>query len=86
MTLDGLEGLIDQHFGKKGSKKRKHYGVHLVRYADDFIATSKTKELLVTKVKPLIESFLAHRGLKLSEKKTVITHVDEGFDFLGLIP
>ncbi len=83
MTLDGLEGLIDQYFGKKGSKKRKHYGVHLVRYADDFIVTSKTKELLVTKVKPLIESFLAHRGLKLSEKKTVITHVDEGFDFLG---
>jgi len=36
-----------------------------------------------TKVKQLISDFLASRGLMLSEEKTLITHIDEGFDFLG---
>jgi RNA-directed DNA polymerase len=35
------------------------------------------------RVKPLVVEFLAARGLVLSEKKTKITHVTEGFDFLG---
>lgn len=35
------------------------------------------------KVKPIVEEFLAERGLKLSEEKTTITHIDQGFDFLG---
>ena len=34
-------------------------------------------------VKPLVESFLAERGLVLSAEKTLITHIEEGFDFLG---
>ena len=34
-------------------------------------------------VKPLVESFLRERGLELSSEKTVATHVDQGFDFLG---
>ena len=57
--------------------------VNLVRYADDFIITGKSKELLETEVKPLVEQFLKERGLELSEEKTRITHIDEGFDFLG---
>jgi RNA-directed DNA polymerase len=51
--------------------------------ADDFIITASSKEYLEDKVKPLVEKFLATRGLILSEKKTKITHVTEGFDFLG---
>lgn len=35
------------------------------------------------KVKPQVESFLKERGLELSQEKTKITHIDEGFDFLG---
>ena len=35
-------------------------------------------------VRPLVEQFLAHRGLSLSPEKTRITHIDEGFDFLGM--
>ncbi|RUR20197.1 hypothetical protein ELY21_01370 [Legionella sp. km535] len=35
------------------------------------------------KVKPVIEEFLSKRGLKLSKEKTTITHIDQGFDFLG---
>lgn len=32
---------------------------------------------------PLLNTFLKERGLKLSAEKTKITHIDEGFDFLG---
>lgn len=77
LTLDGLESLLKQRF-----KSRKHK-VHLVRYADDFIVTGSSKELLENEVKPVIESFLAQRGLMLSPTKTKITHITEGFDFLG---
>jgi RNA-directed DNA polymerase len=55
----------------------------MVRYADDFVITGISKELLETKVKPLIEEFLRKRGLELSPKKTLITHIEDGFDFLG---
>ena len=57
--------------------------VHLSIYADDFIITGASKEVLEAKVKPLVELFLQERGLELSQEKTKITHIDEGFDFLG---
>ena len=57
--------------------------VNFVRYADDFIVTGKSEELLREKVLPVIEAFMRERGLRLSEEKTVITHIDSGFDFLG---
>jgi len=53
--------------------------VHLIRYADDFIITGHSEELLRMRVKPLVESFLTERGLVLSSEKTLITHVEEGF-------
>src|SRR6202043_2155136 len=49
----------------------------------DFIITGRTKELLEGEIKPLVEQFLQKRGLELSPVKTVITHVEKGFDFLG---
>lgn len=55
----------------------------MVRYADDFIVTGVTKEILEKDIKPAIVNFLQIRGLELSEKKTTITHIDQGFDFLG---
>ncbi len=51
--------------------------------ADDFIITGRSPELLEHCVKPLIEGFLKIRGLELSEERTMITHIDDGFDFLG---
>ena len=57
--------------------------VNFVRYADDFIITGKSKERLENEVKPLVENFLKERGLTLSEEKTKVTHIGEGFDFLG---
>jgi RNA-directed DNA polymerase len=55
----------------------------MVRYADDFIITGTSKELLEGEVKPFVEQFMKERGLELSQEKTVITCVDNGFDFLG---
>jgi len=81
-TLDGLDGLLKAHFAatRKASRGNR---VHLVRYADDFIITGTSKELLENEVKPLVVQFLKERGLELSHEKTRITHIEDGFDFLG---
>ena len=82
MTLDGLERLLASHFPKRG-KAGQRAKVNLIRYADDFCVTGSSKELLEQEVKPLIEQFLRERGLELSPEKTVVTHIEQGFDFLG---
>ncbi len=79
-ALDGLQELLAGHFPPTGKCKPK---VHLVRYADDFIITGTSRFLLEHKVKPLVEQFLKERSLELSHEKTRITHIDDGFDFLG---
>jgi len=45
--------------------------------------TGKSRRLLEEKVRPKIEEFLAERGLSLSPEKTAITHIKDGFTFLG---
>jgi RNA-directed DNA polymerase len=85
MTLDGLETRLRKEFPTEGpgcGQGRKAY-MHLVRYADDFVVTGSTRELLETRVRPLVQEFLHERGLELSLEKTSITHVADGFDFLG---
>lgn len=82
-ALDGLEAVLEARFGTKGSRKVGKYKVNLVRYADDFVITGSSKELLETEVKPLVAALLSTRGLVLSEDKTRVTQVAEGFDFLG---
>ncbi|HEY8100828.1 MAG TPA: group II intron reverse transcriptase/maturase [Burkholderiaceae bacterium] len=83
-ALNGLEMKLMEHLDAKwGVTKTKKLKVGVIRYADDFIVTSASKELLETEVKPWIETFLAERGLQLSASKTRIVHIDDGFDFLG---
>ncbi len=86
LALDGLEELLLRTFPRKWEQRStvlRHPKVHLVRYADDFIVTGASREILENEVRPVIESFLRERGLVLSAEKTKITHVREGFDFLG---
>lgn len=78
MTLDGLEVLLKQKYPTSSGQK-----VNLVRFADDFIITGVRRKLLKDEVLPMVESFLQERGLTLSQEKTTITHIEEGFDFLG---
>lgn len=82
-ALDGLERVLESHFGKKNTKASYKTKVNYVRYADDFIITGISKELLEERVKPVVEAFMAERGLTLSKQKTLVTHIDVGFDFLG---
>jgi len=84
VTLNGLEGELIAHLNAQfGTKKAKKLKVNVVRYADDFVITGDSKEMLEREVRPWIEAFLAVRGLQLSEEKTRITHIDQGFDFLA---
>ena len=76
LTLRGLERTVF----KAAFWRDK---VNMVSYADDFVITGKSKEVLVNKVKPAVEAFMAERGLELSPEKTLVTHIDDGFDFLG---
>lgn len=87
MVLDGMEPMILNVYWR--SKVKKTFGVkynshkvHMVRFADDFIVTASDKETLEA-IKQMLESFLRERGLTLSMEKTVITHINSGFDFLG---
>lgn len=82
VALDGLEAVLAERFGQTKSTLNR-FRVRLVRYADDFIITGRSKELLEKEVKPCVEAFLGERGLQLSQEKTTITHISEGFDFLG---
>lgn len=75
MVLDGMEVLT--------STFKRQDKIHFVRYADDFIITGSSKEILAERVQPLVEEFLKERGLSLSAEKTKISHINDGFDFLG---
>jgi len=77
MVLDGMEQAI------KDALPFRRCRVNFIRYADDFIVTAKSKTLIVKHIRPAIERFLAERGLELSAEKTVITHIQDGFTFLG---
>lgn len=79
IALNGIEKVLkDANPLTRGISPR----IHVIRYADDMIITAKTKELAL-KNKEILSNFLAKRGLELNDRKTVITHIKEGFDFLG---
>jgi RNA-directed DNA polymerase len=81
LTRNGLEALLRARFPQ--THQTSATKVNLVRFADDFIITGASREVLEDEVKPLVEAFLRERGLSLSPEKTVITHIAAGFDFLG---
>lgn len=81
LALDGLQPELTRLFPTV--RQARAAKLNFVRYADDFVITGSSKELLEEQVKPLVRRFLLERGLVLSEEKTRITHVSEGFDFLG---
>ena len=87
MALDGMQKVLSDRFelsakGEVSAFVHNKSKVNLVRYADDFIVTAATKET-AEEAKEIIRDFLQTRGLELSEEKTVITHIDDGFDMLG---
>jgi len=81
LTLNGLAKMLRHYFPerKRGVKGK----VHEVVYADDFIVSGTSKEVLDQQVRPRVQNFLKVRGLTLSSEKTKVTHIDQGADFLG---
>lgn len=83
MTLDGLQKVVEGVIPRTTRRGQNVAKVNFVRYADDFIITGGSKEILENEIKPAVVEFFKSRGLTLSKEKTKITHVTEGFDFLG---
>ena len=79
MTLDGLETELTKAFPKN---RKNAYKVNFIRYADDFIITGASPEVL-EEAKTITVRFLEARGLTLSPEKTKVVGISEGFDFLG---
>ncbi|HZA79803.1 MAG TPA: group II intron maturase-specific domain-containing protein [Acidimicrobiales bacterium] len=54
-----------------------------MRYADDFVVLLTGTEEHVEALRDEVATVLAPMGLRLSEEKTIVTHIDNGFDFVG---
>jgi RNA-directed DNA polymerase len=84
MALNGLESELIAHLvATLGKTKTRTLKINVARYADDFVITGVSKEVLEREVKPWVEAFLQTRGLQLAPEKTRIVSIDDGFDFLG---
>jgi RNA-directed DNA polymerase len=79
ITLHGMEAAIGVKYDYQGQLRGKRA---VVRYADDFVCFCETKED-AEQVQKILVKWLKERGLTLSEEKTRIVHLTEGFDFLG---
>jgi RNA-directed DNA polymerase len=83
IALHGMEKALGIKYIKNGNTP--HYNgtkFSLCRYADDFVAMCPTKED-AENVRLILKDYLSDRGLTLAEEKTKITHIKEGFNFLG---
>lgn len=88
VALDGMERLFgcewpDGRPRSPAHRKGIDKGISLVRYADDFVVTAPTREVLETHARPRIEEFLRDRGLTLNEAKARVVEINDGFNFLG---
>jgi RNA-directed DNA polymerase len=86
--------VLDEHFARKWEAlgpswtraKRRRAGeptMKLVRYADDFVVMVHGSRDDADALWDEVATVLAPIGLRLSEEKTRVCHIDEGFDFLG---
>ena len=86
--------VLDEHFARKWEAlgptwtraKHRRAGVpamRLIRYADDFLVMVNGTSGDAKALRAEVAAVLAPMGLRLSEEKTRICHIDEGFDFLG---
>jgi RNA-directed DNA polymerase len=79
LALTGLEKKLRPSSSYQQNRKK----INVIAYADDFIVTAATVELLEKEVMPNLVEALKIVGLELSLEKTKITAIEEGFDFLG---
>ncbi|MCM3645163.1 group II intron reverse transcriptase/maturase [Priestia aryabhattai] len=86
IALHGMEREIGVNYRRKMRKGVEYYGTKdkktVVRYADDFVILCESKEEAESMYGKL-QPYLTKRGLELAPDKTKVTHISEGFDFLG---
>ncbi len=86
--------VLDEHFAKEwaafGDSSARYYRrskgkatYKIVRYADDFVVMVAGTRAHAEQLRAEVAAVLAPMGLRLSETKTKVCHIDEGFDFLG---
>ena len=80
IALHGMEAALGVTHDTRGKSTGKRA---VVRYADDFVVFCETEEDALDVRDRVLPAWLAERGLSLSEEKTRIVHLSEGFDFLG---
>jgi RNA-directed DNA polymerase len=84
IALHGMEKELGVKYWR--NKKHGYYlnanSIGIVRYADDFVAICHTQEQANSMYDKMTE-YLNKRGLSLSMEKTKVTHIEDGFDFLG---
>jgi hypothetical protein len=91
IALSVLDDFVAQVPGGPCSTKverarRRRHGLpnyRLVRYADDFLVLVAGTRQHAVGMRDQVAAALAPMGLRLSEAKTTITHIDQGLDFLG---
>ena len=80
-------GVLDEHLSGRPqatrSQRRERPSYRLVRYADDWVVLVRGTRVHAEALRDETAAVLAPMGLRLSEAKTRICHIDEGFDFLG---
>ncbi|MGQ4810342.1 hypothetical protein NKDENANG_03799 [Candidatus Entotheonellaceae bacterium PAL068K] len=82
IALHGMEAAVGVTYRKHKDSHKINSSRALVRYADDFIIFAETQEDAHA-AKDDIAKWLVNRGLQLSQEKTAIRSLEEGFDFLG---
>jgi len=82
IILNGIERHVLTKFKRKRKKNEVRPKVNVIRYADYIIITRGKKEIL-NLIRTILEEFLAVQGLNLKEAKIRVTHIDEGFNFIG---
>lgn len=68
---------------RKALRKRGGATYRIVRYADDFVVLVAGQRKHAEAMRDEVSKVLAPVGLRLSDAKTTVAHIDEGFDFLG---
>jgi RNA-directed DNA polymerase len=85
IALHGMEEAAGCRY-RSGGRDRDPIAANgtpiLIRYADDFVALCHD-EREALRVKEVLGSWLAPRGLRFNEEKTRVVHLSQGFDFLG---
>ncbi|MFE1856393.1 GNAT family N-acetyltransferase [Streptomyces sp. NPDC059489] len=83
--------VLDEHFAQRHREqrllprreRRGQPSFRLVRYADDWVALVRGNRADAEAIRDEAAEVLSPMGLRLSEEKTTVVHIDDGFDFLG---